>query len=515
MTEHIRGGWRQIASSRSRSQNAWKRHGGITGGGGGTVGGGWDWQDPPTRTNTVTHSSVGGSIQNALNGLSPDTTLVLDSGPYTTEFSLPSTDHITISGGTGGATINSPNNRTAHITGGGWTSTDTPCSAVAEGATTLSVGNAAVFAPGDDLLIHDQTDLYKGLSTNDLRNTGSQYKGEFCVVSSVDTAADTVTLTKPTHQHYNNPNGALEARKVNWNIEDIHWHNITLDGGVATPDEDLKGVPDLRGLSLNATKNVWITGSTFRNYHKDGYANNMVLHQYVDNCYATNYDRYGFSHSDGATHIRVRNCRFDDFHSYGVQCGGGATDKKSVPAPTYDVMAINCHADNTMRNMQTFVGDAHFASERVEYRDCTTADSLGNKIRGFDQHLIGGSFDCGGRSLVQSTQKIGQSSIQNLYCKNGARGWVFWPKEGHLFEDLLMAECQFENMSGTPFQFRPDLDDGGNPPDIENLRVVNSSWNGSWIDDAMVENSDGSFSSATITYSTEYPTNQTPAEYFV
>lgn len=77
--------------------------------------------------------------------------------------------------------------------------------------------------------------------------------------------------------------------------------------------------------------------------------------------------------------------------------------------------------------------------------------------------------------------------------------------------DLTMAECQFENMSGTPFHFRDDAN--GVPAKVENLRVINSSWNGSWIDDAMIDNSTGN-GTQNVTYMTDYPTNQTPAEYF-
>ena len=509
MTDHVGSGWSPITSSRNRARNKWNMLGGVGGGGGG--GAGWDWQDPPTRSNTVYHSNVGGSVQNAVNSISSDTMLVLDNGPYTTNLNIPNTDRITISGGSSGATINSPNNRLSHVSGGGWSTTDTSCSSINEGDTVLSVGNASIFSPGDDLLIHDQSDLYKGMGSNDLRNTHTQYKGEFRVVASVDTAADTVTLTSGTHQHYNNPNGVLEARNVNWSIEDFHWHNITLDGGVSNPNENTSSNDDYRGLSLNRSKYIWITDSTFRNYHKDGCANNANLHQFIDNCYVTNYDRYGLSHSDGLTHGRVRNCLFEDMHSYGIQAGGGATGKKSVPAPTYDIMGLNCHVDNTMRSEFTQLGDAHFASERVEYQNCSSAGSAGMKIRGFDQHLIGGNYDCGGSSFTQTTQIVGQSSLRDLYCANGNRGWYIWPKEGHTMTDLTMAECQFENMSGTPFHFRDDAN--GVPAKVKNLQVINSSWNGSWIDDAMVEDSSGN-GTQNVTYSTTYPTNQTPAEYF-
>lgn len=506
-THNIRqnGSWAQ-GTVYHRQNGSWVQVGG--GSGGGTAG--WDWQDPPSRSSTVYHSNVGGSIQNAVNGLSSDTELILDDGPYTEEFDIPNTDSITISGGSNGATINNPQNSTSQVSGGGWSSTDTSCSAIAEGDTVLSVGDASVFSAGDDLLIHDSTDVYKNMTSSDLRNTYDQYKGEFCVVDSVDTSNDTVTLTSGTHQHYDDPNGALEARNPSFDLQDFHWHNITLDGGRTSPNEDTSD-SDFRGLSINYSKNIWITDSTFQNYHKDGFSNNMVLHEYVDNSHAENFDRYGFSHSDGATHVRIRDSSFADFHSYGVQCGGGATDKPSVPAPTYDIMALRCHGDNSMRSDATWVGDAHFGAERVEYIDCTTNSCRGMKIRGFDQHLIGDDFDAGGSTLVQTTQIVGQSSIENLYCTNGSRGWLIWPKEGHPITDITMEDCQFENMSATPFRFRDD--ENGNLCDVDNLQVINSSWNGDWIDDQMIENSDGD-GTGNVDYTTTYPTDQTPAEYF-
>lgn len=473
----------------------------------------WDWQDPPTRSTTVYHSNIGGSVQNAINSISSDTRIVLDSGPYTENLSIPNTNSITISGGSTGATINSPNTNLSQVNGGGWTTTDTPCNAIAEGDTVISVGDASIFSVGDDLLIHDSTDVYKNMTSTELRNTYDQYKGEFKVVASVDTGANTVTLESGTHQHYDNPNGALEARNISWSLEDFHWHNITLDGGITTPDENTASNDDYRGLSINRAKNVWITDSTFQNYHKDGFANNAVLHEYVDNCHATNYDRYGFSHADGLTHARIRNSTWENYHSYGVQCGGGATGKTSAPAPTYNIMAKNCHADNTMRTDATWMGDAHFGAEHVEYIDCSSASSRGMKIRGFDQHLVGGSYDCGGKTLVQTTQIVGQSSVRELYCTNGFRAWTIWPKEGQPITDITMENCQFENMSGAVFRFRTDSN--GNPANVNNLQVINSSFNGQWIDDAMVENSDGTFDATTIDYTTTYPTDgTTPAEYF-
>lgn len=465
----------------------------------------FNWINPPERSSTE-YTSDYSSIQDALNSISSDTELIVDDGPYQEEFSLPSTDHITLSGGSGSpASLDNPGVSTNLISNGSASFNETSCSAIVEGDMTLSVSDASIFSPGDDVRLHDTSDLYKGMDSNDLRNTHTQYKGEFRVVNSVDTSNDTVTLTNGTHQHYDNPNGDLVLGVVDWYAEDFHLYNISSDGGVSSPSDGASN--DLRSFQVGGMKNVWVTDSEFMNWNKDGVSCGHILNFYVGNVTVNNTDRYGISMSDGMTHARVQNCQ-GDAGRYLIQCGGGATNRSSVPKPTYDLMARN-----NSGNGADYLYDAHFGAENVIFGDGSdTTDTRGIKIRGFDQHLIGGSYDTGGSHLVQSTQIVRNSSIEGVYCENGSRGWLIWPKEGKEFQNLLVKDCQFENMSATPFRFRED--ENNDPANISNLQIVNSSWNGEWIDDQMVENSDGTFSSETISYSTKFPSNQTSAGYF-
>lgn len=463
----------------------------------------FNWVNPPRRS-TTEYTSDYSSIQDGLNSISSDTELVIDDGPYTESFSIPKTNNITFSGGSNGATINNPGVSTAMIYAEDWSITATSCSSLSEGTTTLSVGNASIFSVGDDVRIHDSSDIYHNIGSSDLRNTWGQYKGEFDVVAAVDTSNDTIEIENGTHQDYPNPSGDLEVGVIDWTLEDFHFHNITVDGGISSPADGASN--NLRGVSIDECKNVWITDSTFKNWNKDGISCGENFYFYVDNCTFENMDRYGVSMSDGLTHARVRNCQGDSAGRYMIQCGGGATGQSRISAPTYDIMALNCHSMNN-----NYMGDAHWGAENIQYVDCSSQNTRTMKIRGLDQHIIGGEYHVIG-TAVQSTQIARDSSVEGAYIEGGSRGWTFWPKEGHEFQNLLVKDCRFENMSATIFRFRED--ENGNPPDISNLQVVNSSWNGEWIDDTMIENSDGSFSSSTIDYSTEYPSDQTPAKYF-
>lgn len=494
------GDW-QSATVKVRDDGQW-----VQVGGGETGEGEFGWVDPPERS-TTEYTSDYSSIQDGLDSIGPDTELVVDDGPYTESFDFPSTDEITLSGGADGATIENPGVGAAMIDADDWSLERTSCDAISEGDTTLSVGDASIFSPGDDVRIHDPDEMYKGMTGDDLRNTYNQRKGEFRVVESIDASTDTITLESGTHQHYDDPTGELEVAAIDWAITSLRVHNLTLDGGVSSPDDDADD--DLRGMSIEQCKNVWVTDVTSQNWNKDGWTCDQTLNYYVDGGHVENVDRYGVGISGGTTHARVQNVTGDGAGRYQIQSGGGGTGWDDVSRPTYDTIVRNCHSANN-----DFFGDAHFATENLEYRNCSSSDASTMKIRGYDQHVVGGEFDTGGSSAIQSTQIARNCSVEELTVTGGNRAWIMWPKEGHEFQNLLIKDCQFENMSGTVFWFRSDEDDGGNPPDISNLQVVNSSFNGEWITDSHVQNSDGDFSEDTIDYATEYPDDQTPAEYF-
>lgn len=470
------------------------------------------WRDPPTRSSTVLHSDIGGSIQDAFDTLSSDTEFVLDDGPYEETATLPSTDQITITGESSGTTWNAPGSVHRVLDTPSWSLETTTCDAIDEGESTLSVDNTSDIESGDDLEILDSSDLYHDIGSDDLNDNHTQYKGEFAIVESVDTDNDTITIEGEVHQEYTNPNGDLQVSAIDWGLTDVHITNIDFYGDVSRDQLDPYGPQPAKPMHLSQLKDVWITDCTADGWHQDLVTIAQGRNSYIEDCHVHDIGRYGISHTDGWTHSRVQDCAGGyidpDESGYLVQAGGGSTDEPDRPAPTYDIQARNCTCETS-----DFLYEAHFAAENVRYYDgdIDSGDSRVCKMRGVDQHLIGGTYSPTTGWAFQSSQVARECSIEEAYVSDANHGWVLWPREDQWFGDLLMRDVQWEDMDGSPIYFRET--DDGQAPDIRGIEIVNSSWNGEWIDDAAIESSNG-FDSSRIDYSTEYPDDQTPAEYF-
>ena len=468
------------------------------------------WRDPPTRSTTEYHSEIGGSIQDALNSISFDTELILDDGPYSETADLPSTSSITVSGGSDGADWNNPGSARVLLDDAGWSRDTTSCDAISAGDTTLSVGDASIFTAGDDMQIQDPSTLYQGMSSDVLNETHSQYKGELKIVESVDTSNDTITLTSGTHQGYD---GSVEASAITWGMTDVHVTNIEFDGGVHSGWAAYSG-DEMYGISVGGFRDFWATNITGGGFHGDLITLSTARNGYVDNCHVNDIGRYGISFQNGHRHGRAQNCTAGyidkEDSGYLIMSGGGAEGNESLPKPTYDIQARACGPVET----GNWLYEAHFGAEAVYYMNgqLSSGDCNPCKLRGTDQHLIGGTYDPIRGWSMQMNQVLRQDSIEEVFISGGSYGMIFWPKEGHPVVDPVMKDCQFENMDKDPFYFRST--NAGNPPPVENLRCINSSWNGEWIDQARIEDSYQYDSSAVDIGEVSYPTDQTPAEYF-
>ena len=489
---------------------------GGTGGGGGLgrapTPGEFAWQGPPQRSNTIAHSEIGGSIQDAFDSLTPDSTLVLDTGPYSETAELPATNSITIAGN-GNTRWSNPGGERRIVDSPNWsTETTAVQGSLQEGATTLSVGDASIFAAGDDVHLQDPTDVYQGMTDEVLNETNNQYKGELAIVASVDRSNDTITLNRGVHQHYDNARGALEISAIEWGMTDVHITGITFEGGVRSGWRAYSGT-EMYALALSQIKNLWLTNLTADGFHGDLAVIGTGRNTYVEECHVHNIGRYGISFEGGHTHGRVRNVTAGyidpEDSGYIVQCGGGSKNNTHSPAPTYDIQAVNCGPVETTAN---WLYDAHFGAERVVYSGgvADTGNTGIGKLRGTDQHIRGGSYGPLPEWAVQSNQVIRNCSVKEVTARDGGFGWTLWPKEGHEVQNVTMADCQWVNMDRDPFYFRST--NSGNPPPVSNLQVINSSWNGEWIDDAMIRACQG-FDSSTIDFTTSYPP-MSPAEYF-
>jgi hypothetical protein len=472
----------------------------ISGGSGGGGTGDFQWQDPPTRSTTESvNDDYGNDLQSAVDNASSDTELVLDNGPYEGQIIIDATE-LTLTGGDTKTTVEltsagSPmfdeanlSNTTIDISG-----------SISTGDTTISVSNASAVSAGDTVRIRDDNRTYRGLE--DLNTGGGIGTGEFHEVESVDTGSDTITLSNGADRDYASST-SLDCDIMDWTVDNVHFDNLTLNG-YSTSDSG-----SYRAASLTG-RDMWFTDLDGSTWGQEFIALRQSFRCYLDNCSCSDLGDTGFTATDGTKNVIGRSLTVDSPGHYGI-----ASTWNSVYNPAYNHHWLDCNVTGSADAAY----DQHHGSEAITFENCEYTGPAGDaysKARGLNTTWTGGVIDTEDDYGFQMTQKPDDVTISGLEMVDCYRAFLFWAKEGYDCENWTVEDCQFTTSTGEIMRLR-DPDDGSHSSSYTiYIDFINCAMNGNWVDDATVENSNNfGSSSVTVEYTTVYPSDQTPSEYF-
>lgn len=465
--------------------------------------------EPPSRSTTEYTSNYGG-LQDALDSIGEDTRLVIDDGPYTGQFDLAHTNHVTIDGD--GTTlersdidstlfeINTSGNEYSTTTGPGGVGT------YSAGQSSIEVQDASIFSAGDIIR------LYSNEDHPDQPHTGSGGDGEqglFHVVADVN--GDTLTLEEDLLLDWNNPNGGLRIDNVDWSVEDVRITNITFEGN----DQGRNGRPG-RLTMWRRCKELWLDNCTFQNA-RGGVWTGESFQIRMENCVLNELGvtagdgtrGYPLDATDGTHHIYVTNCESYASQRYGFKSGSGAG-----MWPTRNGRFENCHAEPD--HQRGF--DQHQGSHHWEYINCTSVGQGFGRDRSDGYFARGGGVDSPGSLTFYARDAHEARTVleEQHYVNVGGTNHVYqYLDDGGLgpTKTLTLRDVWAETNESLNSFFKFVSDGGG----TVNIQLENVAINGTWITDSnwggehQTSGSNPPTVNATITTSHG---GREPAEYF-
>ena len=457
--------------------------------------------DPPTRSNTVYTSNYSG-LQDALNSIGEDTRLVIDDGPYTGNFDLPQTSHITLDGD--GTTLTASDSDDAVLrkgsTGNEFDTTSSAGRDYSAGQSSITVNDGSIFSAGDIIR------LYSNQDHPDQPLTGSGGDGEqglYHVVESV--SGDTLTLEEDLLLDWDNP----RVDNVEWGAEDIRLTNLTLDGD----DVGRNGRPG-RIVRFYRTKGIWVDNCTIQN-GCTGLWIHMCFQIRVHNCVL---DELGVTADDGTRgypvdfvngshHAYITDCESYASQRYGFKSGSGAG-----MWPARNGRIENCHAEPDYQRAY----DQHQGSHHWEYIDCTVAGQGFGRDRSDGYYAKGGGVDSPGglcfyargahdaRTHIEQQHYVNISNTHHVYrlLDDGDN-----QRKRVTFVDVWAETSESINEF---FKFSFNNPDGGGSVE---LTINNVALDGTWITES--NGSDHYVCDAPIDVSITSPSDgRSPSEYF-
>lgn len=259
---------------------------------------------PPERAGATKSAHEYGSLQEALDDLDEDETMVVpaEGGSYG-EADLPRTDHITIRG-EGGPTVQ-------HLNADGpdlhsETEIVEPVEALTN---TIVVEDASAFSPGDEIHLEEGTNPWNEPHYRDYEGGGgNDTTKEFAEIASID--GNTITTTHKICYPY--PlDATARVYNVDWWIEDVRITGLRIDG------EEMHSPMRMHGVKQGWFDDLEIFGSTSR-----GLALRYSMWGRFDNLDFPDPNDYASSADFATTNVYATNLRTTGGH-YIVRGGSG------------------------------------------------------------------------------------------------------------------------------------------------------------------------------------------------
>lgn len=341
------GNW-SAATPKIRKGGQWV----VIDGGGVTDGNGASHS--PRNGDTLQASDFGSSesdLQSAFDSLSDGDTLDIDQDYIGSHWAFPALNHITITSSTD-ATLAGDSSSNSLFDWNGWDLTSRSASAISQGEMTVSVLDASIFSEGDDIRLFDDNEVHRGIESWESDSTLGVplNQGQFAVVNSVDTSNDTVTMDRPAHWNYNDPDGTLELQLIDWYADDVIVENLSFVGPSDSPD----------GVRAYETKNL-----RFSNCDWELWDNSLSVfqsfHVTVEDCTFSNGGLKGARMTAGTTDIHVHNCESWNMGRYIANMG-----HHGLMNPSYDMLVT----DSIAHDSDSRAFDQHFGGEKLRVVNC-------------------------------------------------------------------------------------------------------------------------------------------------
>lgn len=459
--------------------------------------------DPPTRTTTEYVSSYT-DFQTALNTIGPDTRLVIDSASLTGNWTLPTTNNITIDGA--GATLSRSDPATHLISSSPGNDFINPVGAT--GTYTAGQGRIAVdsvtgFKTGDIIRIWDPNQVHPEMPH--VNSGGDSGQGVFHVVASVDSGTSELVLEENLILNWDDPAGTLVVETVDYDAVDQRLANITFEGN------DAARTGSVRVVDIENRHQFWFDGCTVQN-GKDGLSLNSCYQVRVDNSLfqnlgdSTNGTHYPVNISRGTHHTLLTDCNSTGSERYAFKSGSGAW------WPCRNGRFVRCHgADTTGRR----AFDQHPGAHYFDYIDCSSENCGFARPRSYGWYQEGTTVT----NPAQYTWYMRNTATDVEAKRERYQGNV----SDRLFQAYVINDIDHVRFTDTwvqPtsavngfFKFRHD---GTNTLTCHELTVDHVAIGDTWIDQTYFETNrtlTGSWSFPNMNFVT--PTDgTTPAEYF-
>jgi hypothetical protein len=284
------------------------------------------FESPPERSGATKNACEYGSLQEALDDLEENETLLVpaECGAYG-EADLPHTDHITIQG-EGGPTVQHLNADGPEL------NTETEIAEPVEPLTkTIEVEDASAFSPGDDIYLEEETNPWNEPHYRDYEGGGgTDETREFVEIASID--GNTITTAHKICYPY--PIDTIaQVSSVDWWTEDVRITGLRIDG------EEMHSPLRMHGIKQGWFDDLEILGSTSR-----GLALRHSMWGRFDNLDFPEPNEYASSADFATTNVYATNLRTTAGH-YIVR-GGSCGNKilvDGVRGHDVDGEVINSH----------------------------------------------------------------------------------------------------------------------------------------------------------------------------
>lgn len=464
--------------------------------------------DPPTRSTTVNTSSYSG-LQDALDSVGEDTRIVIDDGPYTGNYNLPHTSHLTLDGN--GTTIDRSdiNEAALEYNQSGeefWTNTG-GVGTYSIGDTTIEVSDSSIFSVDDIIRIYDPDQVHPDMPLTVSGEDDGQ--GSYHVVTDVDTSNDVLTIDETLFLDWDNPNGNLRVDRIDWEAEDIRITNLTIEGN----DDSRNGE---RIIGIRTLKELWFDNCTVQNgldglWVYEGYQvriHNCVFNNLGNtNINPDNSNAYPVALQNGTHHNYITDSESYDSDRYGFQCGSGG-----IWWPCRNTRIENCYAQDCTR--QGF--EQHQGSHFVEVIDCTAQGCGAGRCRSDGYYVQGGGYDTPnmvGYYDRQAHEPRGIVTQQHYVNHNSGRVWQILDESGVIRDQVIFKDCWVEDDGSLNsfLEFETDSSSTCNELVVDHVAVNNTWITDNNANDHIFIEGDWTFGSQTFTAPID---GTTPSEYF-
>lgn len=463
--------------------------------------------DPPERSDTEYVSDYSG-LQDAIDSIDSDTRLVCDTGPYTGNYHIPLTNHITIDGD--GTTITRGDSDEAIIStsngGDEFSDSTDPSGTYSAGQSSIALESVSGFSEGDIIRIFDPEQVHP--EQPPVSSGTNQGQGVFHVVEEVDSSDNELHLEEDLLLDWDDPEGDLRIDNVNWQAVDQRITGFDFEA----EDSGRNGGRHL--IEVRRRKEFWYDDCTLR----DGRNGLWIYEGYQIRVHDSEFHNLGSSSGgqtdypldivNGTHHWMVTECLSTDSQRYGFKSGSG-----SPWWPCRNGRFVDCHAED-VDGRRAY--DQHPGSHNVDYFDCSSEGCGFHRPRSRGWYSEGtecvdpGQFVMLGRGTpsdirLQSEHYTGDTHEQFLQIHvNGA-----WDIDNFELHDVW---CDGDGDMQALCRIRHDTNE---TCEVETLVLDHVAVGDTWVTESNFDNwrtLGGDWDFPNI--ESESPSDQSPSEYF-